>query len=587
MIENWSESELIEQEWGGGQLEGMVTDIALDANKNPHIVYPGNTREDYKENIKYACKTNGVWRYEQVDEGDFASGANAIVVDKTGVVHLSYMHFPTNEFRYATNIAGPWIKQTIEENFGGWLNVVDMGSDEFGNIHMLYENGTIKYAKRPPVQYFNVDPDTIDFGVVEVNSSKTMYLKLFNPGTERIFIDSVSMLENEDFIVQDIHTILYPEEQDSIEIVFAPNNNRKYNTFLRIYFNGASQLFMDVPVWASTPMPIIKVTPDPVSFGYVDKGIGKIQTVIITNAGTKDLDISEINVKYELFGTVYPTDFNMGGHNCTVLGPGESCSVQVSLIPTKDGSHTSYLNIYSNDPEFSHKKVRLSGYTSAPQIKAEFNQLDFGYQEINQTSTRSMKIYNIGQIDLNISNTILTGANAGLFDFRNNCTTILAGDSCEMEIDFTPTSTGEFTAVLNLYSNSQYSNPLKINLQGSSVLRDLQIDPVSVDFGENEINARDSMFVVTLTNNGENQLTINETSIIGTDRYEFSNTGCSATLDAGESCQDTVYFTPVFEGEKHAVLRIVSNDSDEPQFDVVLTGIASEEELFRLSGEIL
>ncbi len=586
IINSWSASEFIEPDWAGGQMEGMILDIGLDSMNNPHVVYPGNTGDDHNENIKYAGKKDGIWHYEQVDEGDFGSGANAIAVEPSGVVHLSYFHFPTGEVRYATNIAGPWIKQTIDEGFGGWLNELDMGLDVFGNIHLLYQNEVIKYAKRPPINYFTITPDSLDFGVVKVDSSAIKYLKVFNPGSKRITIDSLHVLESNGFTIQDITMILYPETEDSIAVEFSPEISMKVKTYLRIFFNGASQMFMDIPLRATTPVPELSVTPDPVLFGYVNIGSGEIKTVTLTNSGTADLVISDINVRYELFGNVYPTDFDLEGHDCTVLGQGESCSVQVSLSPTKTGSHTSYLNIYSNDPESAHKKVALSGYTSMRLIRSEFAQLDFGYQDLNQTATRTMKIYNSGQLDLTISNTTLSGTNAGLFDFRNTCTTILPGDSCEMEIDFIPATTGDFSATLNIYSNSLYSNPLKVYLYGNSSWRDLQVNPTNVDFGQNSILAEDSMIILTLSNNGTNDLVISNTSIIGADIYEFRNTGCSGTLTAGESCHDTIWFSPVFAGSKRAALQVSSNDSDEPTLNIPLTGAAYESNLYSLSGEI-
>ncbi|KYK23510.1 hypothetical protein AYK24_07395 [Thermoplasmatales archaeon SG8-52-4] len=587
-IRSWSASEIIEPDWGGGQLEGMINDIGLDSLKNPHIVYPGNTDNDHKENIKYARKMNGIWSYEQIDEGDFASGANAIVVEPSGIVHLAYIHFPSGEVRYATNVAGPWIKQTIDDDFEGWLNVVDMGLDASGNVHLLYESGIIKYAKRPPIQHFTVNPDTLDFGIVKLDSSKTNYLKLFNPGFERIAIDSISILESADFSVGDIDMILYPDMEDSIEVEFSPKSKMKVATNLRIFFNGASQMFMDVPIIAATPAPVLTVSPDTVNFGYVNLGSEEIKTVTLTNTGQEDLVIFEINVKYEMYGNVYPTDFDLGGHDCTVLNPGESCSAQVSLTPTKAGMHTSFLNIYSNDLESDHKKVILSGYTSMAQISAEFSQMDFGYQDIDQTVTETMKIYNTGQLDLTISNTTISGSNVDAFDFRNACTTIVPGDSCEMEVDFIPVTNGDFTATLNLFSNSQYSNPLKVNLYGNSSLRELEVTPTSIDFGQNALSAQDKMTQVTLINNGSNDLIISETTITGADLYEFSNSGCSGTLTPGESCQDTIWFSPLFTGSKHAILRVSSNDSDEPVLDIPLAGIAIEfeEDLYNLSGQI-
>ena len=578
IIEEWLPEERIELNWTGGQHEGMVVDIGLDSSGNPHVIYPGGTDGDYEENIKYAYRINDTWHFEEVDDGDFGSAGNAIAVEPPGITHLCYSHFPSNQIRYATNVTGSWIKQTLEKNADTWFSDMDMAVDGYGNVHITYlHEGNVKYALRPPIEFFTVEPDTLDFGIVQVNESKQLYLKLFNKSSERIHIDSVHVLENNGYTMDFIPFTLYKGLTDSIPIHYTPDENMKSNSNLRIWFTSNSSLFVDVPIRGSTPIPELSVNPDPIAFGTIPPYTQEFRTATITNTGSDDLIITEITVEYILFGHVYPTDFDLISDNCTILGPGESCQVEIEFYPMKIGQQRSYLNVISNDPDYPYRQVKISGNGQNPraQILVRPYTLSFGYVEINETGKDTLSIYNTGDLDLTISNITLTGGNTNQFAFNNSCSTILPGDSCFMTVDFMPTISEDCSATLNIFSNSYYNNPYSISLNGSSALKQLSASDPAVDFGQKMIG-EDSMVVVIFTNNGNNDVTISEMSIVGHDLYEFLHTGWSGVLATGESCRDTIWFAPIFPGNKNAVLRVLSNDTDEPVMDIPLTGIVSE-----------
>ena len=349
----WSLPEAVEPGWKGAQLEGMSTSIVTDHLNNPHISYVGQVNNDSRENTKYAWWSNGKWNISMVDKGHFQSRDNEIAIDDpTGVAHFSYVHFPTGDWgtrdlRYATNIAGPWIKQILDENCG--VLEISMGRDSYKNTHIVFSgsySGEIDYLLLPPIAYIKITPDSLDFEAVEPGSSKTLTLSLENPTSNDITIDAIR-INDKRFSISKTSFLLNKWGTDFVKITFNQDEISGVDTFLTIWYNSPSDLFMDIPVNVRGWEPELTVTPDPVVFESVEKYTLATETVSLKNAGATDLIISNIEVKYEPWpGNVYPTDFSLIGHNCATLKPEESCDVQIGFQPVKDGSQYSNLNIY-------------------------------------------------------------------------------------------------------------------------------------------------------------------------------------------------------------------------------------------------
>ncbi len=140
----WQVLEELETNWFGGQMEGMVLDIAVDDLNIPHISYVGSDNQDYYEHHKYATKVSGNWQDIVIEHDEFQSAGNSICVNTDNSVHMCYHHMQSDEFHYATNDSGFWRIEIIDDESGAWRN--DITSDAVGNIHVCYENyGPVKY----------------------------------------------------------------------------------------------------------------------------------------------------------------------------------------------------------------------------------------------------------------------------------------------------------------------------------------------------------------------------------------------------------------------------------------------------------
>jgi hypothetical protein len=110
-------------------------------------------------------------------------------------------------------------------------------------------------------------------------------------------------------------------------------------------------------------------------------------------------------------------------------------------------------------------------------------------------------------------------------------------------------------------------------------LADIIVSPSPVDFG-NVTPGDSSTQEISIQNNGDADLTLTSTEILGTNAGMFDivsggNDPCGelpVVLAPGLSCTMDVTFTPTSGGDKTATLRIHSNDPETPSTDVTLNG---------------
>ncbi|MBG0859556.1 MAG: choice-of-anchor D domain-containing protein, partial [Bacteroidales bacterium] len=576
----WSTPEPLEQAYVGGQQEIIRTSIFTDQNQNPHISYVGSMNTQHLENIKYARKTDGKWKISMVDDGGFQTfGENKVVIDESGAAHFFYGHSLINQspgvdLRYATNVAGIWIKLIIEEYQPQHL---DIGRDMNKYNHLVYSTyDSIFYCALPQIEYFTIDPDTLDFGILETGSEKTLALALTNPLSKDIRIDSLFI--NDGRITFDKTSfILNRFTSDTVHVTFRQTGSLWTDTHIRIWYNSPSGLFIDIPVTAKNLQPALTLDQvEPIYFGAVASGSSVTKTVKLTNTGYADLIISSILVEgYIIFGKPVPTDFSLVGHNCITVHPGESCNIEIRFLAGMTNYQSSFLKITSNDPVKPYKQVTIYGDIAHPQISYHGGEL--GYCAQGQSVAKPVTILNTGQQNLNITNSYLSGVDASQFTITNPCTVILPGDSCKIQVTMTPTKVGDFQATLTVTSNSQYNNPLTIPISGTSILRtrELELSTTHIDFGSIHVGEHAEV-LLELHNNGNADLNVSSIMIGGNNYCEFIRNHSCGTIAAGATCNVTVKFAPLFEGDKTSALIISSDDSNKPEQTVTLTGHAGE-----------
>ncbi len=195
--------------------------------------------------------------------------------------------------------------------------------------------------------------------------------------------------------------------------------------------------------------------------------------------------------------------------------------------------------------------------------------LDFGDEDVGSSSKpKDVKLTNTGNVDLTITSIQVTGTDGSDFTETNSCPSSLSPkDSCQIQVTFTPTQTGERKADLAITDNAPRS-PLEAPLSGVGVSPEVTFFPTSLTFPTQLVYTTSQAKQVTLSNTGNGVLNIASISITGA----FSQTNnCPPKLSAGSKCTINVKFHPKTEGVQNGTVNIKDNAPGSPQ-QVPLTG---------------
>lgn len=232
----------------------------------------------------------------------------------------------------------------------------------------------------------------------------------------------------------------------------------------------------------------------------------------------------------------------------------------------QSGSADAGAYLYSTSPSTNGPAATLSATT-----------FSFGSLTINTTSAaQTATLENSGTSPLSISTIAVSGTNASVFISSNNCgSSLAAGQSCSIQVQFAPNVTGILSATLTITDNA--SNPSQsIALSGTGVSAAspaISLAPSSLSFANQLLNTLSALQTITVTNTGTGTLSLTEVALSGTNSSQFKVlNGCGSSLAAGASCLIQVQFAPTAAGPMTAAITLTDN-ANSPQ-TVALSGSA-------------
>ncbi|MDP8206026.1 MAG: choice-of-anchor D domain-containing protein [Candidatus Electryonea clarkiae] len=128
----------------------------------------------------------------------------------------------------------------------------------------------------------------------------------------------------------------------------------------------------------------------------------------------------------------------------------------------------------------------------------------------------------------------------------------------------------ENNGIFNLYLTNLENELLVLSYPEFSHLPEIALDPDTLDFGEVIVSDSDEQNI-TIYNNGEYNLIITDISVEGD--YFYMDFEPFFEIEPGDSLDFIVLFEPEAAGELEAELTIVSNDPENDELTVLLTGI--------------
>jgi ricin-type beta-trefoil lectin protein/centrosomal CEP192-like protein/HYDIN/CFA65/VesB family protein len=235
-----------------------------------------------------------------------------------------------------------------------------------------------------------------------------------------------------------------------------------------------------IDIEAIRPEPIAAVSPQALVFGNQQLGVaGAAQTLTLSNSGNAPLLLASVGVS-----GANPADFSVQNGCGASLAAGAQCALQVSFLPTAVGARAASLVLQTN---VGAQAIALSGTGfGTPQAVLSLTSLNFGNVGLGVASpAQTVTLSNTqGTAALTLTSVTVGGASPGDYVVLNSCgSSIAAGASCSLSLQFKPTTLGPRPATLVINDNASATAQVVV-LSGSGGSNSQLLEIVSKSSGK-------------------------------------------------------------------------------------------------------
>ena len=283
-----------------------------------------------------------------------------------------------------------------------------------------------------------------------------------------------------------------------------------------------------------------------IPFGSFNTGTTNTSPVTFTNTGNSLLTFTSAPA------VTGSSVFTVSANTCgATLAANASCTVTVAFSPVAAVSSSGTLTFASNATN-TPSTVSLSGtgigvpVASLSSSTMAFNNVTVGSS--NTTLAVVLSNTGTGPITFTAAPAFASGTSPEYTVTGYSCgATLAAGDSCTVNVKFSPSVIGAATGTLNFATNLADS-PTQVSLTGTGVQAVGALTAATTANFGSVILGNTSSLVFTYTNSGNIAATGVQASVTGSQLILGSNScgtaGTPVTVAAGGSCQVTVSFTP-------------------------------------------
>jgi len=246
-----------------------------------------------------------------------------------------------------------------------------------------------------------------------------------------------------------------------------------------------------------------------------------------------------------------------GDYSAMAIDPADDCTFWYTQEYLKGNG-----NLNWNTRIVNFKFDTCGGGSGGPAASLSASLLNFGKVLIGQTSApQTLILFNSGGATLNISSLVATGD----FQISNNpCgSTVAPGDTCSIDVTFTPTRKGSRKGTLT-FTDDALNSPQTVSLKG--VGQSLSLSPTSLDFGPVAVGVTTLPQSITVSNLSSATVTFTGIALAGgaAGDYQITANTCGATIAAGGNCSVSISFTPTKTGKRNTKLNVKNNGGGSP-----------------------
>ncbi|MGA7854287.1 MAG: choice-of-anchor D domain-containing protein [Candidatus Acidiferrales bacterium] len=219
----------------------------------------------------------------------------------------------------------------------------------------------------------------------------------------------------------------------------------------------------------TAPLGTITISPTMLTFASQTVGTtSATQTVTVSNNGNVNVTFTSIATTGDFSGATTA--------QCpAIVVDAAPCTFQIAFKPTAAGTRTGAIT-FTDNATGSPQTVTLTGtaVNGPATVTVSPTSLTFASQTVGSTSpAQNVTVTNTGTGPVNFTSFSITGESSGSFALASSGTspcnpigTLAANTSCTIGVTFTPTATGEFTAILSIADNATGS-PQLVSLNGT------------------------------------------------------------------------------------------------------------------------
>jgi hypothetical protein len=398
---------------------------------------------------------------------------------------------------------------------------------KFGGLYAAISGAAL------PERSVDFAPSALDFGGVAIGQQKTLTVTLRNfsgsPYSTAGAIGGLSVFSSAEYRLgnTDCHEVLGDGQQCKIDVIYAPVNLGQETGSVR-----AGSVSAELSGFG-TGGGSLSFNPPSGQFGSVVVGSTATVNFRLTNT-----TIGPFTVALSLTNSAY----HFGLNNCPgVLPAGAGCDVSVTFAPSPD-SHGGGEMIAGP----GGRGTSLGATVVVPHVTYSPPSRDFGNVPVGTSVLQTFTV--------TTDTTIRISDSVSPRPFRLTTTgtcgsSLVAGQSCTIEVRFTPNVAGPITGELEIGSFMPVAS-----LSGTGVASGaVALSPASNNFGAVAVGqSRD--FTFTLNNTTASDF-FPEPSFGGNNFAEFQQVGGTCgTLLANSSCTMIVRFSPTAAGARNATM---------------------------------
>ena len=461
----------------------------------------------------------------------------------------------------------------------------------WSDIDGFYSSVDYTYTAGTAAPAVTLSPTSLTFASTTVGSTtaaQTVTVKNTGTATLTLTSETLTGTNASSFVISanTCSTSLAASATCAVSVEFKPTAAGALTASLSVADNatGSPQTATLSGTGTAATAPAVTLSPTSLTFASTAEGATTAaQTVTVKNSGTAALTLTS-----ETLTGADPSSFVISANTCTTsLAVGATCAVSVEFKPAATGALTASLSIADNATG-SPQSATLSGTgTGSATVTLSNGSLTFASTSEGSTSgAQKVTVTNSGTSSLTLTSEMLTGTNASSFLISiNTCTTSLAaGASCAITLEFKPVAVGALTASLSI-ADSATGSPQTVALKGTGVAgAAITLTPASLTFATTAETLTSAAQTTTVKNTTTAAVSLTSETLTGTDASSFviSANTCSTSLAAGATCAVSVEFKPVASGSLTAALSIADSATGSPQ-TATLSGTGAADPIAELS----